>query len=198
MQRVSNDEIVNNDRSNNCRINQFDSWKASFSRERDQSWKNQDLCEYFLLYASKMRISFQLVVNLHTQDAYVIKWLLYDITDFYRRLHVEFRNVFRQMYQFVFNRRKNDFVTTISQQTMFVHFLQQSTVVDRINVVNENVDVVHKIDDNHLSQAAIQKQDCGITWCDYSHVMWLRWLCIERNNSDSSIFNIYRELLILE
>jgi hypothetical protein len=29
-------------------------------------------------------------------------------------------------------------------------------------------------------------------------VMWLRWLCIERNNSDSSIFNIYRELLILE
>jgi hypothetical protein len=67
------------------------------------------------------------------------------------------------MYQFVFNRRKNDFVTTISQQTMFVHFLQQSTVVDRINVVNENVDVVHKIDDNHLSQAAIQKQDCGIT-----------------------------------
>jgi hypothetical protein len=38
-----------------------------------------------------------------------------------------------------------------------------------------------------VSQAAIQKQDCGITWCDYSHVMWLRWLCIERDNFDSSI-----------
>jgi hypothetical protein len=38
-----------------------------------------------------------------------------------------------------------------------------------------------------LSQAAIQKQDCGITWCDYSHVMWLRWLCTERDNFDSSI-----------
>jgi hypothetical protein len=25
-----------------------------------------------------------------------------------------------------------------------------------------------------LSQAAIQKQDCGITWCDYNHVMWLQ------------------------
>jgi hypothetical protein len=37
-----------------------------------------------------------------------------------------------------------------------------------------------------VSQAAVQKQDCGITWYDYSHVMWLRWLCIERNNFDSS------------
>jgi hypothetical protein len=40
---------------------------------------------------------------------------------------------------------------------------------------------------NVLSQAAIQKQDCGITWCDYSHVMWLRWLCTERDNFDSGI-----------
>jgi hypothetical protein len=38
-----------------------------------------------------------------------------------------------------------------------------------------------------LSQTAIQKQNCEITWCDYSHVMWLRWLCIERNNFDSNI-----------
>jgi hypothetical protein len=38
-----------------------------------------------------------------------------------------------------------------------------------------------------MSQAAIQKQDCGITWCDYSHVMWLRWLCIERDNFDPNI-----------
>jgi hypothetical protein len=30
------------------------------------------------------------------------------------------------------------------------------------------------------------------------HVMWLRWLCIERNNFDSSIFNIYKESLILD
>jgi hypothetical protein len=49
-----------------------------------------------------------------------------------------------------------------------------------------------------MSQAAIQKQDCGITWCDYSHVMWLRWLCTERNNFDSNILNIYRGLFILK
>jgi hypothetical protein len=71
-----------------------------------------------------MRISFQLIVNLHIQKTYVIKKSLYDVADFYRRLHVEFRDVSRQMYQFIFNRRKDDFMTTISQQTMFVHFFQ--------------------------------------------------------------------------
>jgi hypothetical protein len=35
---------------------------------------------------------------------------------------------------------------------MFVHFLQKSTIIDRVDVVNENVDVVHKIDDNHFTR----------------------------------------------
>jgi hypothetical protein len=73
MQRVSNNEIVNNDWSKNRHVNQFDFWEANFSRERDQSWKNQDLCNHFFLYVLKMRILFQFIVNLHTQDAYVIK-----------------------------------------------------------------------------------------------------------------------------
>ncbi len=87
----------------------------------------------------------------------MIKRLLYDIADFYRRLHVEFRDVSRQMYQFIFNRRKDDFMTTISQQTMFVHFLQQSTIVDRVDVVNENVNIVHEIDDNHFKRRLLKK-----------------------------------------
>jgi hypothetical protein len=48
-------------------------------------------------------------------------------------------------------------VTTISQQTMFVHFLQQSTIADRVNVVNENFDVIHKIDDNHFTRRLLKK-----------------------------------------
>ncbi len=82
---------------------------------------------------------------------HVIKNLFYDVADFYQRLHVEFRDVFRQIYQFIFNRRKDDFVTTISQQTMFVRFFQQSTIIDRVNVENKNVNVVHEIDDNHFT-----------------------------------------------
>jgi hypothetical protein len=104
-----------------------------------------------------MRISFQLIVNLHTQDAYVTRRLLYDVADFYRRLHVEFRDVSRQMYQLIFNRRKDDFMTTTSQQTMFVHFLQQSTIADRVDVVNENVNVVHEVDDNHFTRRLLKK-----------------------------------------
>ncbi len=109
------------------------------------------------MYVSKMRVSFQLVVNLHFQNAYVIKKLFYDFINFYRRLHVKFRDVFRQMYQFIFNRRKNDFMTTISQQIMFVHFLQQSKIVDRVNVVNENVNVVHEIDDDHFARRLLKQ-----------------------------------------
>jgi hypothetical protein len=52
---------------------------------------------------------------------------------------------------------------------------------------NSYFDLVFSINDCFISQAAVQKQDCGITWCDYSRVMWLKWLCIERNNFDSSI-----------
>ncbi len=61
------------------------------------------------------------------------------------------------MYQFVFNRRKDDFVTRISQQTMFVHLLQQSTIVDRVDIVNENVNVVHEIDVNHFMRKLLKK-----------------------------------------
>ncbi len=50
----------------------------------------------------------------------------------------------------------------------------------------------------NLLQAAIQKQNCGITWCGYDHVMWLRWLCTERDNFDSSTQHIYKELFILD
>jgi hypothetical protein len=46
-----------------------------------------------------------------------------------------------------------------------------------------------------VSQAAIQKQDCGkITWCDYNHVMWLRWLDVKAKwiEVGSINLNIYR------
>jgi hypothetical protein len=33
-----------------------------------------------------------------------------------------------------------------------VHFLQQSTIADRADVVNENVDVIHKVDDSHCNR----------------------------------------------
>jgi hypothetical protein len=49
-----------------------------------------------------------------------------------------------------------------------------------------------------VSQTAIQRQDYDrITWCGYNHVMWLRWLCIKRDNFDSNTQYIYKESLIL-
>jgi hypothetical protein len=48
-------------------------------------------------------------------------------------------------------------MTTISQQTMIVHFLQQFTIVDRVDVVNKNVNVVHEIDDDHFTRRLLKK-----------------------------------------
>ncbi len=40
---------------------------------------------------------------------------------------------------------------------MFVHFLQQSTIVDRVDVVNKNVNVVHEINNNHFTRRLLKK-----------------------------------------
>jgi hypothetical protein len=61
------------------------------------------------------------------------------------------------MYQLIFNRRKRDFVTTISQQAVLMHFFEQSAVINRVDVVNENVNVVNEFDDNHFSRKLLEK-----------------------------------------
>jgi hypothetical protein len=48
-------------------------------------------------------------------------------------------------------------MTTISQQTMIVHFFQQFTIADRVDVVNENVNIVHEIDDDHFTRRLLKK-----------------------------------------
>jgi hypothetical protein len=40
---------------------------------------------------------------------------------------------------------------------MFVHFFQQSTIFDRVDVVNENVNVIHEINDNHFTRRLFKK-----------------------------------------
>jgi hypothetical protein len=69
----------------------------------------------------------------------------------------------------------------MSYKTMYVIIAVNDWKIEQMNIK------ILFLYDKILSQAAVQKQDCEITWCDYSHVMWLRWLCIERNNFDSSI-----------
>jgi hypothetical protein len=56
------------------------------------------------------------------------------------------------MYQLIFDRREDDFMTTISQQTMLMHFFQQSTIVDCADVVRENIDVIREINDRYFTK----------------------------------------------
>jgi hypothetical protein len=43
-------------------------------------------------------------------------------------------------------------MSTTSQQTMFVHFFKQSTIVDYVNVVNEHINVVDEINDRDFAK----------------------------------------------
>ncbi len=70
--------------------------------------------------------------------------LFNNVANFDQRLHIKLCNIFDKIYQFVFDKREDDFITTISQQTMFMHFLQQSIIIDCVDVVNEKFDVVHE------------------------------------------------------
>jgi hypothetical protein len=103
-------------------------------------------------------------------------------------------------------------IKLINYKIMYVIIVVNDWKIEQINVkiaflynkIHENVFVVQftKFEQRinqicKLSQAAIQKQNCGITWCDYSHVMWLRWLCTERDNFELEHLNIYRKSLIL-
>jgi hypothetical protein len=60
MRHMSNDWIVNDNRLNDRRVNQSDFRKVSFSRERDQSWKSQDLCDYIFCTFRRCAFHFNL------------------------------------------------------------------------------------------------------------------------------------------
>ncbi len=62
-----------------------------------------------------MSSSFKLDVDLHSQNANLIKRLLYDVAYSNDCLHVKFSRVSRQMNELIFDQRENDFVTTRSR-----------------------------------------------------------------------------------
>jgi hypothetical protein len=48
-------------------------------------------------------------------------------------------------------------MTTTSQQAVLMHLFKQSTVTDRADVVDENVNVVNEFDDDHFSRRLLEK-----------------------------------------
>jgi hypothetical protein len=144
VQRVSSKRDVNDSRFNHRLIYQSRFDKACISDKNDETRQRQRLSDYLFLYASNVSFSFQFAVDLHTQDANLISELLYDVADANSRLHIELFRVFREMYELVFDRREDDFVTTFSRLKVSMHFLQNATVVCSIKIVCKYVDVIHE------------------------------------------------------
>ncbi len=88
--------------------------------------------------------------------------------------------------------RKKFFVCKKNFKTCNLRF---SIVFEKIEMMKNRSQFMFCV---KMLQATIQKQNCKITWCDYDHVMWLKWLCIEQNNFDLSISTYIIKSFILE
>ncbi len=89
--------------------------------------------------------SFDLDVNLHSQNSNLIQRSFYDVAYANDYLHVKFSRIFCQMNELIFDRRKDDFVTTRLRLAVSVHFFQNETVARDAKLVRQNVDIVHEI-----------------------------------------------------
>ncbi len=145
MRRMSEDQCVNNSKSDNRFVNQTCFDKIRSSCEDDETRQRQRLNDHFFLNALNVSSSLELNVNLHSQNANLTKRLLYDVAYSNDCLHVKFFRVFRQMNELIFDRREDDFVTTRSRFAVSVHFFQNATIARDVKFVRQYVDIIHEV-----------------------------------------------------
>jgi hypothetical protein len=142
---MSNDRCVNNNRFDYRFVNQSCFDKTRFSDEDDETRQRQRLSDHLFLNAFDVSSSFELDVDLHSQNANLIKRLFYDVAYSNDCLHVKFSRILRQMNELIFDRREDDFVTTRSRFAVSVHFFQNATVARDVKFVRQYVDIVHEV-----------------------------------------------------
>jgi hypothetical protein len=142
---MSNDRCVNNNKFDYRFVNQSCFDKTHFSDEDDETRQRQRLNDHLFLNAFDVNSSFELNVDLHSQNANLIKRLLYNVAYSNDCLHVKFSRIFRQMNELIFDRREDDFVTTRLRFAMSVHFFQNATVARDARFVRQYVNIVHEI-----------------------------------------------------
>jgi hypothetical protein len=142
---MSSDRCVSNSRSDYRLVDQSCSDKTRLSDEDDETRQRQRLSDHLFLNALDVSSSLELDVDLHLQNANLIKRLLYDVAYSNECLHVKFSRISCQMNELIFDRRKDDFVTTRSRLAVSVHFFQNAAVARDARLVRQNVDIVHEV-----------------------------------------------------
>jgi hypothetical protein len=145
MQRMSDDRCVNNSKFDYRLVNQSCFDKTRSSNEDDETRQRQRLSDHLFLNAFDVSFSFELDVDLHFQNANLIKRLLYDVAYSNDCLHVKFFRISRQMNELIFDRREDDFVTTRLRLAVSVHFFQNATVARDVRFVHQYDDIVHEV-----------------------------------------------------
>jgi hypothetical protein len=142
---MSNDRCVNNSKSDYRLVDQSCSDKTRSSDEDDETRQRQRLSDHLFLNVLDVSFSLKLDVDLHSQNANLIKRLLYDVAYSNDYLHVKFFRISRQMNELIFDQREDDFVTTRSGFAVSVHFFQNATVARDVKLVRQYVDIVHEV-----------------------------------------------------
>ncbi len=142
---MSNDRCVNNNKFDYRFVNQSCFDKTRLSDEDDETRQRQRLNDHLFLNVLNVNSSFKLNVDLHFQNANLIKKLLYNVAYSNDYLHVKFFRIFRQMNELIFDRREDDFVTTRLRLAVSVHFFQSVTVARDVKLVHQYVNIVHEI-----------------------------------------------------
>jgi hypothetical protein len=140
-----NDRCVNNNKFDYRLVNQSCFDKTLLLNEDDETRQRQRLNDYFFLNVFDVSFLLKLDVDLYSQNANLIKRLLYDVAYSNDCLYVKFSRVSRQMNELIFDRREDDFVTTRSRLAVSVHFFQSATVARDAKLVRQYVDIVHEV-----------------------------------------------------
>jgi hypothetical protein len=142
---MSDDRYVSNSKSYYRLVDQSCSDKTRLSNEDDETRQRQRLSDHLFLNALDVNSSLELDVDLHSQNANLIKRSLYNVAYSNDCLHVKFSRISRQMNELIFDRREDDFVTTRLRFAVSVHFFQNATVARDARFVRQYVNIVHEV-----------------------------------------------------
>jgi hypothetical protein len=127
LEYVSNEDVINENRTNHENEQHTSFLKNRFSDEDRQFRENHDLFRHFLLNFLHMRISFQSRVNLYLEYSNVDFRLNRIRVDFDRDCHVKLFRIFDEMNQLIFDRDKHKFMTNRLSLAKLVHFSKFDT-----------------------------------------------------------------------
>ena len=140
---MSTNKLKRHRRANHGCVNLTNFRERNFSNQFKNLCQNSKLFDQFVSHFSYMRISFEIEIYLHFQNPNIQFWIDCRVDNEDERRHVELFEIFNEVNQLIFCQDEDKFVSTRSTIAMFMNFFQSSAIFLHVDIVCQNVDVVH-------------------------------------------------------